>query len=634
MIGSFARTMRRVALSGAVAIGMAGGTLGLAAQPQSAHAAVVYPYNVAPTAGVSAGAGTDNLATAPTDTGLNVTAGTGSVIFSADTNAITLAHTEGTPPIQANGQTGVGIYSDTTFGAPSSTAAYSGTGAHYGQLLYRIGLTGTVQPVLFPLNSLGPVTVTLPAGHDTGDVFLFVNDTQYGDNSGPGGSTTIGFAVNVTLPPTFTKAFSTTPATSPTTVISGQPATLTFTITNPNLNGSAGDLGGISFTDTLPTAGAGTIGVGGATIGAGCTTGTITTTGTSTILLTVTNVTVAAGATCTITVPVTYTLASNATNTTLTNTTSTGTYSLAGGQTVAGTFPAASAQLIVVALHLAIVSGNNQVTPANFSYTCPLVVQAQDSNNNPITTPINVTFTITPAPTNGAGARFFPGVLITTVPTTGATSFTVPAGCPNGGTSYTGVAVVYPSANGIPSLPSATPPPTLQQYTIVATAPGSTNTVTFNEANGQVVANSCSLRIGFFSSTGTTQFSAATGKLLGGRRTLINYLTVRGSGGSLIASPITSSVVCQLAYTFTPVGTPLVQVRLPEQVDFNATVNSSSVPGIATLSTIHVTIKKDLGASPPVESVTVTDLPGTTTFYSFDPSNSSIAPRSFVISAV
>ena len=417
-------------------------------------------------------------------------------------------------------------------------------------------------------------------------------------------------------------------------MISGQPATLTFTITNPNLIVGAGDLGGISFTDTLPTAGAGTIGVSGATFGVGCVAGTvITTTGnTSTKTLTVSTPTLAAGATCTITLAVTYTLAPNATNTTLTNTTSTGTYSLAGGQTVTGTFPAASAPLIVIPLHLAIVSGNNQVTPANFPYTCPLVVQAQDSNNNPITTPINVTFTITPAASNGAGANLFPSGTTQTVATNGTSSFTVPAGCPNGGTSYTGVAVVYPYANGTPSLPNTTPPPALQQYAIVATAPGSTNSVTFSEANGQVVANSCSLRIGFFSSTGTTQFSVATGNLFG-RRTLINYLTVRGSGGSLIANPITSSVVCQLPYTFTLSGTPSVQVRLPLQVDFNATVNSSSVPGIAALSTIHVTIKKDLGASPPVESVTITNLAGTTTFYSFDPSNSSIAPRSFVISA-
>ena len=639
MIGSLARTMRRVALGGAVVIGMAGGTLGLAAQPHSAHAAVVYPFNVAPTAGVSAGAGTDGLATAPTDTGLNVTASTGSVTFSADTSAITLAlPPNSAPSIQANGQTGVGVYSDTAFGAAPNTAAYSGAGAHFGQLLYRIGTAGTVQPVPFPLDSLGPVTIALPTGHDTGDVFLFVNDTQYGDNRGPGGSTTLGFNASVVLAPTISKAFGSA------TTFSGQPTTLTFTISNPNLasQGGSATIDGISFTDNLLgnllAANVQSITVNGTpTTTCPSITPTVTGSGTTTAV-SVSGLTLAAATSCTVTANVTYVLTSSATVQSLTNTISNGAYTTVGGVTVTGGTIATASNTPPLAIlpafdHLAIVSGNNQVTPANSQYVCPLVVQAQDANNNPVTTPINVTFTVTPAPSNGAGANFFPASSTTTVLTTGASSFTVPTGCPNGGTSYTGVAVVYPYANGIPSLPSTTPPPALQQYTIVATALGSTNSVTFSEANGQVVADFCSLRVGFFSSTGTTQFSLATGRLAGGRRTLINYLTVRGSGGSLIASPITSSVVCQLAYTFTPTPTPSVQVRLPEQVDFNATVNSSSVPGIATSSTIHVTIKQDLGASPPVESVTVTNLAGTTTYYSFDPSNSSIAPRSFMISA-
>ena len=150
----------------------------------------------------------------------------------------------------------------------------------------------------------------------------------------------------------------------------------------------------------------------------------------------------------------------------------------------------------------------------------------------------------------------------------------------------------------------------------------------------QQTASSCSLRIGFFSSAGTTQFSLATGNLdntaAGGKRTLINYLTVRGSGGMLIASPITSTVACLLPTT--QLGTS--PVRLPEQVDFDAIVVASGVPGIARLSTIHVTIKQDLGANPPVESVTISSADRATTFYSFDPSNSSIALRSFVIHAV
>ena len=72
--------------------------------------------------------------------------------------------------------------------------------------------------------------------------------------------------------------------------------------------------------------------------------------------------------------------------------------------------------------------------------------------------------------------------------------------------------------------------------------------------------------------------------------------------------------------------------------------DASPVPGIvlvpnAPLPRIHVTIRQDLGAVPPVESVTITNsvVPGTagpTTYYSFDLSNTSIAPRSFVIRAV
>lgn len=150
----------------------------------------------------------------------------------------------------------------------------------------------------------------------------------------------------------------------------------------------------------------------------------------------------------------------------------------------------------------------------------------------------------------------------------------------------------------------------------------------------QQTATSCSLRIGFFANAGTTQFSLATGNLdnriPGGRRTLMNYLAVRGSGGTLIASPITSSVACLLAATLP--GSP--PVRLPRQADFDAIVVASGVPGIARLSTIHVTIKQDLGANPPVESVTISSVDRAATYYSFDPGNSSIAPRSFVIHAV
>ena len=75
-------------------------------------------------------------------------------------------------------------------------------------------------------------------------------------------------------------------------------------------------------------------------------------------------------------------------------------------------------------------------------------------------------------------------------------------------------------------------------------------------------------------------------------------------------------------------------MRLPLQVDFDATVVSSSVSGIARLSTIHVTIMQDLGATPPVQSVTIASQARTVTYYTFDLSNSSIAPQSFMIRAL
>jgi len=73
-------------------------------------------------------------------------------------------------------------------------------------------------------------------------------------------------------------------------------------------------------------------------------------------------------------------------------------------------------------------------------------------------------------------------------------------------------------------------------------------------------ASTCSLRVGFFSTLGSTngtsstQFSLATGKLAGGRRTLINYLSLLGSSGLLRAVPVTSTVTCLLAVTVPPPG--------------------------------------------------------------------------------
>ena len=269
------------------------------------------------------------------------------------------------------------------------------------------------------------------------------------------------------------------------------------------------------------------------------------------------------------------------------------------------------------------------------------MVQVQDAANHPVATSINLTFTIVPAGSNGAGASFTPvgtappfssPLLIKNVATGPSI---LPAGCSLPGTQQ-GVAVVPAYANQLPSLPSSTTPP-LEQYTIVVTPPTgfTVNPVTFSEASGQQVASICSMRIGFFSSLGSangtnsTQFALATGRLLGGRRTLMNYLSLQGSGGRLLATPVTSSVTCLLPYVFT--GSPAA--RLPLQVDFDATVATSTIPAIASASTLHVRIKQDLGASPPVESVTITDATQTTTYDAFDPSNSSVAPRTFMISA-
>ena len=169
--------------------------------------------------------------------------------------------------------------------------------------------------------------------------------------------------------------------------------------------------------------------------------------------------------------------------------------------------------------------------------------------------------------------------------------------------------------------------------------------MTFSEANGQQVARSCSVFISFFSSAGTTQFSLRTGNLdntlPGGQRTVVNYLSLKGPGVSLQALPITNSVICQLPYTFTPEES--ATVRLPQQVDFNATVSGSNVPGLGLVSgapvpVVHVTILRDLGAPTPVESVTITSFntaspntAGSTTYFSFGTGTSSIAPRTFAI---
>ena len=484
MMDSLARTMRRIALSGAVVIGMAGGTLGLVAQGSVAHAdGTVTNFSVPSTAGPAAGFGTGTpQSTLPADTGLIVgSAGITFVTFSADTSPINLRSITDTSnvPVLANGDASP---ANTTYAyGPTADGNAALPSAPFGALLYRIGTGGTIQRAPFVAPSLGPTTIALPAGHDTGNILLFVNDSIYGDNTGSYNATV---TVQTVAAPTITKAFSTTPATNPLTVNSGQPTTLTFTIANPG----ATALTGIGFTDVLAgglaasnfssIAATPVSNTCGGTVG-------VTNSGTGSASLSLSGGVIAANATCVVTESVIYTLASSATTQQLTNTTSLGTFS-ATVNTIVGTgtiAPASNSTALIISQafdHLALVSGNNQVTPATAQYACPLVVQAQDVNNNPVITPINVTFTINPAVTNGAGASFtavgttppFSGATTTTtVATNGASFYTVPAGCQNAGTKYQGVAVVTPYANQSPSLPSATPPPALQQYTIVATAP-------------------------------------------------------------------------------------------------------------------------------------------------------------------
>ena len=282
-------------------------------------------------------------------------------------------------------------------------------------------------------------------------------------------------------------------------------------------------------------------------------------------------------------------------------------------------------------VRLVILCGNLQSANANTAFGQPLIVQAVDVNGI-VRNGVLITYTVGAGANGASGTLASPPGSATLTGTTG--QLTLPADCPNGTTTVQGAVSFSLTANGTPSIPGSTYP-----VNVTAADAGGTPltgvTTSFGETNLQLVADSCSLRIGFFSSLGSTngststQFSVATGRLLGGRRTLINYLALRGSAGQLVAVPVTSSVRCLLPYVFA--GPPTT--RLPLTVDFDATVASSGVPGIATASTIHVTIKQDLGASPPVQTVTITNLAGTTTYYAFSPSNYSVAPKSFQINA-
>jgi hypothetical protein len=117
---------------------------------------------------------------------------------------------------------------------------------------FVLNLTGFLPPnitnVTFNSGSLAAGTFGLTSF--TSNSMVFTGTVNNGTFSAINGRTII-FDVATLATPTFTKAFS------PSTVFQSQTSTLTFTITNPN----ATAVGGLAFTDTLPTGMAGVRGV-------------------------------------------------------------------------------------------------------------------------------------------------------------------------------------------------------------------------------------------------------------------------------------------------------------------------------------------------------------------------------------
>ena len=585
MRGSLASATRRIACCGAVVIGLGGAAVGMSVQAPAAHAAPV-PVTVYSTSGPSIGFGGGIGASVPTDTGQDVGPGTGAITISTDSSKISLV-TPFANPVEANGLvSGTG---PSPYPTPGAGAAYSGVGAVFGQLLYRIGAFGTIQPVfttqIDPGGVIGPVTIPLPPGHNTGRLYLFVNDTYYPDNLK-------SFSASVTLlaAPAVTKAFTAS------TVASGVPNTLTFTISNPNTD-ATGTLSNIAFSDPL----LGNLPAGNV-LGIVLYIATTTCTSYSTLSTTsngigsslaVTGLNLAPGASCTVTTSVTYTLTPNTPAQTVTNTVG-GTYTVQG---VDNPFaPATASQIITPALvRLVNLCGDNQTTPANTAFAKPLVVQAQDASGAGLNG-VNLTFTVTTAPgINGAGASFPPvppTTTTTTVTTATVADASTLAGCGLSG-PLAGVAVIDPVANGIPSV-------TGQTYTITVTPPAgivpTSTPVPFMEANGRQLATDCSTRVALTSAAGVTLSLAVGTPALNPTR--IAYLVLGGTGGTLRARPLARTLVCQLAYTFGA-------TRLPLQADFNALVLSSSALGVVAPTMVHVTVTQDLGAATPVQTVVI-----------------------------
>ena len=159
------------------------------------------------------------------------------------------------------------------------------------------------------------VTVTAGASGIYDNISGFVSSTEGGTNTGSTGVATS--SLTVLKPPSISKLFSPNP------ILAGGTSTLTFTITNPNLNNA---LSSISFSDTYPSGLQNTATPNGTTT---CTGGTVTA-AVNGNGVSLSGGTVAAGATCTVTVNVTaastgsYANTSSAVQATVSGTTTTG----------------------------------------------------------------------------------------------------------------------------------------------------------------------------------------------------------------------------------------------------------------------------------------------------------------------
>jgi len=122
----------------------------------------------------------------PADTGLRVSATTTSIQITYTGGVIMLYRPDPsnnpalTPDGTASGSKPL------PYGTPTAKTPVPLTSARYGQLLYRIGPEGSdAVGVVFPepVVSGSSVTITPPPGA-TGELYLFINDTQYYDNDG------------------------------------------------------------------------------------------------------------------------------------------------------------------------------------------------------------------------------------------------------------------------------------------------------------------------------------------------------------------------------------------------------------------------------------------------------------------